>query len=221
VPTVAHQTIADIACNTEGFETLCEFVFQAGLESLLDDPDQSLTVFAPTNKAFEEIAESILSGMTVEEIEFVLLYHATAGKIPAKDLICDKDLVMANDLATTIICKKDGGLFIVGTGNEPLRYPQIITKDIQAKNGIIHAINKVILPATLPPVPTPTPDATKTPTYKPTVEATKSPTNAPVHPPTLPPTKVPTVTPTETPTAYVPKCKNVGKSIFVRQSTSI
>ena len=141
---------------------------------------------------------------------------------------------MVNGLFTTIKCKKDGSVLVVGTGNMPLDAPRIVKKNIKAKNGVIHVVDKVILPETLePPVPTkaPTHAPTKAPTHEPTRApvfgkptpkpvVTPSPTDAPIPPPTKAPTtetptksptSKPTEAPTEAPTVYVPKCKSVGK----------
>merc|ERR1711988_1972760 len=85
-------TIVDIAAGNEDFSTLVAAVQAADLVDALSDPDASLTVFAPTNAAFEAALESL--GMTAEELladtdllTSVLLYHVVEGAVPAADVV--------------------------------------------------------------------------------------------------------------------------------------
>jgi hypothetical protein len=119
---------------------------------VLDDRDESLTVFAPNDAAFEAISE-VLPELTDDEIQFVLLYHVADGEVSVVDLVCESEVEMINGLFTETQCLDDGSIFQVGTGNTALNAPRIIQVDIEACNGVIHVIDNVILPAapTAPP----------------------------------------------------------------------
>mmetsp|Transcript_45956 Transcript_45956/g.112128 ORF Transcript_45956/g.112128 Transcript_45956/m.112128 type:complete len:692 (+) Transcript_45956:127-2202(+) len=212
------MTILDIACSLDDFSTLCAVLKSTGLDSAVGDPTAELTVFAPTNEAFERIAD-IIPELTERELVFLLLYHVTGGEITSTDLVCDGQLVMLNELSTTTVCTPDGGLFQVGVGNTSLDAPRIILPDVDACNGVIHAIDMVILPAraiTDPPVPAPTdppvPAPTDPPVPAPTDPPVPAPTDPPVPAPTDPPvpvtpapvTSAPTSAPTPVPATPAP-----------------
>lgn len=145
-------TILDIACSQADFSTLCSLLETTGLGAVVGDATTSFTVFAPTNGAFEVIA-SVLPGLSEQQIVFVLLYHVASGVIAMDDLVCDGEIVMANELPTTTICTVEGEIFQVGTGNVEPTFPQVVTTDIEACNGIIHVIDNVILPDVVPDSP--------------------------------------------------------------------
>lgn len=130
---------------------LCELVVQAGLDIALSDPEESLTVFAPNNAAFEAIAD-VLPSLTEEEVVTILLYHAVQGVVLAEDLVCDSQVEMIDGLFTETQCLDDGSIFQVGTGNSALNAPRIIAVDIEACNGVVHVVDNVILPG--PPAET-------------------------------------------------------------------
>ena len=142
-------TIAEVLCALPQFEILCALVGDAGLADALSG-DDDFTVFAPVNAAFEsltlELADSIISDMDL--LELVLLSHAASGDLFSTDLVCGGEIAMASGAETTTVCE-DGMIFQVGAGNAPDSIPQIISVDGVACNGIIHAIDKVILPTLL------------------------------------------------------------------------
>ena len=120
----------------------------------------TLTLFAPTDAAFEELPKELVAAAlaNIDILTFLLSGHIFAGQeILTKDLICDggriEALVMANKEETTINCtsstNSDGNTesntFVVGGGNLE-KLPQIIGPDGLACNGIVHAIDNVILP---------------------------------------------------------------------------
>jgi uncharacterized surface protein with fasciclin (FAS1) repeats len=130
------------------------------------------TIFAPTNDAFSAIP-TVRSDME-EELDIVrdvILYHAVSGvKLLAEDLVCDGSLIMVNSEESTTRCIGDE-IFQVGNANtNPDALPRIIAPDGIACNGIIHAIDQVMIPSSglpddpLPDDPTndPTPDTCET-----------------------------------------------------------
>ena len=211
--------IAEIACTTPGFETLCSLVIQADLvEPFTSD---LLTVFAPTDEAFAKLSPEIVEAVTADQqlLRDVLFYHAVPNQeVFVKDLICEggslDKLTMANQEDTSIQCASsitdtdpvpDVSTFVVGNGNtSPV--PMIISGDIVACNGVVHVIDGVLIPGTpveptdVPVVsPTPSPVAPVTPTATPAPVAPVTPTEAPVVSPTPAP-----VAPVETAAPVVP-----------------
>ncbi len=181
---------AQIACETAAFTVLCDLLKQVDLlQPLTND---LLTVFAPSNDAFDALPDDLLETVRSdpETLSFILWYHAVPTvELLTTDLICEggdiDTLTMANGLDTTIQCassisegqtEPDVSTFILGTGNvEP--GPMIISGNVKACNGIIHVIDQIILPG-----------ATDAPTSAPvaTTPAPVIPTDAPVVPTSAP-----------------------------------
>ncbi|KAL3939569.1 MAG: hypothetical protein SGARI_001322 [Bacillariaceae sp.] len=156
-----ERTIGDIACKSDDFETLCDLIQgSAYLKSLLFDPYQSLTVFAPTDSAFYNI-RGTLDGLSDREVDFVLRYHIVDEELFADDLSCsykyDSFIQMINGLFTETKCYSEA-IFQVGTGNDSDDKPRIIDTDIVASNGVIHVVDEVILPEIKPEQPDYKPD---------------------------------------------------------------
>lgn len=198
------QTIAEIACTTPGFETLCSLVNQADIGGPLTE--DLLTVFAPTDEAFARLPPDIVEAVTsdVALLRNVLFYHAVPNQqVFVEDLVCEggsiDQLTMANTEETTISCASsvssespvpDVTTFINGIGDtSPI---PVVVGDIVACNGVVHVIDGVLIPS-LPVSPTESPVS---PTLAPI-----SPTPAPIAPPTLTPTtgQIPVVPPTTAP----------------------
>jgi uncharacterized surface protein with fasciclin (FAS1) repeats len=143
------KTIAEIACGTEGFETLCALVKEAGLAPALSEGE--FTVFAPTDDAFAELPAEVTSYLLSDKdaLTNVLLFHAIGEEVFSKDLSCTppgKNLVeMLNGKDARVLCV-DGGIFIKGGGNPRSDMPEIVTVDIEACNGVVHVIDKVMVP---------------------------------------------------------------------------
>ena len=138
--TPSELTIAEIAAADENFETLVAAATAANLVGTLNDPEASLTVFAPTDAAFEALGESTLNYLlnNLDDLESTLLYHVIAGaEVTSIDAIAaaGTSLEMAN-LDEAMISLGDAGL-IINSSN-------IIVTDIVASNGIIHVIDTVL-----------------------------------------------------------------------------
>jgi len=134
------QTIAKLACSSSDFSIICTLLTENGLIDDLDDGEW--TIFVPTNAAFDQ-APRIPSDVG---IGFVLEGHVVVGAtIASEDLVCTKKTEMANGMNTRTVCKDDQ-VFQKGAGNAEDRRPEIVERDIEACNGIMHIINEVILP---------------------------------------------------------------------------
>ncbi len=145
------NTIAEIASGDERFSTLVAAVSAAGLVDTLNS-EGPFTVFAPVNDAFaalpEGTVETLLKPENKEQLTNVLLYHVddrnlTAGKIPGgsnyfKPVLASERLCITKDASGVSIAD--------GTGETA----NVVIADIKASNGVIHVIDKVLLPGTRP-----------------------------------------------------------------------
>ena len=145
------NTIVDIAAGDERFSTLVAAVSAAGLVETLQG-EGPFTVYAPVNAAFaalpEGTVESLLHPDNIEQLTNVLLYHVddrnlTAEKIPAGSNYF-KPVLASERLCIT---KDSNGVSIAdGTGASA----NVVIANIVADNGVIHVIDKVLLPGTRP-----------------------------------------------------------------------
>jgi uncharacterized surface protein with fasciclin (FAS1) repeats len=152
----AEETIVGVASGDEQFSTLVTAVKTAELVETLSG-EGPFTVFAPVNDAFEALPEGAVEALLEEEnrqaLTMVLTYHVVPGKVMAKDLI---KLIRDNDgeaMVTTVegselTARVENGDVILTdvAGNEI----KVVKTDVPATNGVIHAIDGVLLPATSP-----------------------------------------------------------------------
>merc|ERR1711990_921508 len=100
------------------------------------------TVFAPTNDAFGKLDANLLTTLLKPEnkakLAAVLTYHVANGKVASSDLTDGQSIetVQGNDVTVTI---NPNGVFINTES-------QVVTPDVEATNGIVHIINKVLVP---------------------------------------------------------------------------
>lgn len=144
------QTIVDIAAGDERFTTLVAAVTAAGLVETLSG-EGPFTVFAPVNEAFAALPEGTVETLLMEEnkgqLTDVLTYHVLSGAVMSTDLAAGSTLV-GTVLADASVCvTSDMGVTIAdGTGE----MATVVIADIEASNGVIHVIDKVLLPGTAP-----------------------------------------------------------------------
>lgn len=142
-------TIVDVAIEN-GFDTLVAAVQAAGLVDLLSDPDAELTVFAPTNEAFDAALTEL--GVTAEELladtellTAILTYHVLEGIVDSSAAIAADGTDVATLQGATIgVSVVDGGVVLT---DQVDRTANVTTADVAASNGIVHVIDNVILPA--------------------------------------------------------------------------
>lgn len=151
VPAASANTIVDIAAGDERFSTLVAAVTAAGLVETLQGPGP-FTVYAPVNDAFaalpEGTVETLLQPENKEQLTNVLLYHVDDRNLPAAGIPTGsnyfKPVLTSERLCIT---KSGAGVEIAdGTGETA----NVIIADIVAENGVIHVIDKVLLPGTRP-----------------------------------------------------------------------
>ncbi len=138
----AGPAILDVA-GANGFNTLVAAVRAAGLSSVLNDPFAGpFTVFAPTDEAFA----AALAALNVSPAELlantdlltqVLQYHVVSGRLPLGELVNAESVttLQGEDIALSV----EGTLELNGT-------TKVLTANVPASNGIIHAIDAVLLP---------------------------------------------------------------------------
>ncbi len=144
-------TIVEIAASDERFSTLVAAVQAAGLVETLSGPGP-FTVYAPLDEAFAALpagtVESLLKPENRDQLTDVLLYHVddrklTAGMIPAGSNYFKPILASARLCITS---GADGVSIADGTGE----MANVVIADIIADNGVIHVVDKVLLPGSRP-----------------------------------------------------------------------
>lgn len=133
----AGGDIVDVAAGDERFETLVAAVQAAGLEDTLRS-EGAFTVFAPTDEAFEAAGIDI-SALSAEELAAVLTYHVIAGAAVDSASVPDR----AESVATWTLFFDTSDTW-VGVNDATVTIP-----DIEADNGIIHGIDRVLMPPTI------------------------------------------------------------------------
>ena len=134
--------IVDTAVNNDQLKTLVSALQAAGLVDTLE-VDGPFTVFAPTDNAFADLPSGTLDDLLKPEnkdnLNDILLYHVFNGKVSADDAakLDGQEIDMVNGKKAKISVK-DGKVFI----NDA----EVVIADINAKNGIIHIIDTVLIP---------------------------------------------------------------------------
>ena len=170
-PPAPTGSIVDVAVAASGggtpdnnpydYDLLVQALTVTGLVPVLADTSRQFTVFAPNDLAFERLVTdltgvaptseaaaltTITSALSIDQIRNVLLYHVVADrKLGPISVITAKSLTMAN-----------GGIvqprgLTLRDQNPAFRDPRLLLSglNIQATNGVIHTINRVLLPAVL------------------------------------------------------------------------
>lgn len=133
------DNIAGIVANNANFSILNSAINKAGLGSALSSG--SLTVFAPDNAAFEAsgITAATINTLSATTIDSILKYHVLASQVSSGS-------VPASDAVTTLLgtrlfaSRNTNGVFVNGI--------KVKTADVAAANGVVHVIEKVLIPPT-------------------------------------------------------------------------
>ena len=130
------QDIVDTAVKAGNFKTLGAAGQAAGLVDTLKGPGP-FTVFAPTDEAFAKIPKATLDSLLADKAALtkVLTYHVVPGKVMAKD-------VMAGKVKTV----QGQELTVATSGGVMVDQSKVIATDVAASNGVIHAIDTVLMP---------------------------------------------------------------------------
>ena len=135
-----QMDIVDTAVSADDFETLAAALTAADLLETLKG-EGPFTVFAPTDAAFAKLpagtVEELLQPENLDRLTAILKYHVVSGAVSAEEVMKLKELETANGQSIDISASE---------GNVTVDDATIISADIQASNGVIHAIDTVILP---------------------------------------------------------------------------
>jgi uncharacterized surface protein with fasciclin (FAS1) repeats len=112
---------------------------RAGLVSTLQKPGP-YTVFAPTDAAFKKVPKATLNALLQDKakLKAVLLYHVLAGKLTATKVVKLRSAKTLNGASVQL--RVAGSKVFVNTA-------RVTKTDIMASNGVIHVINRVLIPA--------------------------------------------------------------------------
>jgi uncharacterized surface protein with fasciclin (FAS1) repeats len=149
---VNANTIVGVAASNENFTTLVTAVKAAELVDTLNS-EGPFTVFAPTNDAFSKLpagtVESLLKPESKGVLTSILTYHVVAGNFDAASVIAavtdnggkfNVNTVQGGEL---IISVKDGKVMLT---DEKGNSSTVVMADVEASNGVIHAIDAVVMP---------------------------------------------------------------------------
>jgi uncharacterized surface protein with fasciclin (FAS1) repeats len=131
-------TIVDVASGAGNFGTLVAAVTAAELVETLSG-EGPFTVFAPTDEAFAALPAGVVDALLLPEnkavLAQILTYHVVSGKVMAAD-VTDSDVATVE--GQTVKLSTADGVTVNGA--------KVVTADVAASNGVIHAIDAVILP---------------------------------------------------------------------------
>ncbi len=134
---IPTKNIVETAVAAGSFNTLVAAVTAAGLVDLLSGPGP-FTVFAPTDEAFKKIPKETLAALLADKDQLtkVLTYHVVPGKVMAAQ-------VVTMDSATTA---QGQDVDIDSTDGVMINKSKVVTADVDTSNGVIHAIDTVLMP---------------------------------------------------------------------------
>jgi transforming growth factor-beta-induced protein len=136
---ILPPSVVNIALDNDNFSILVQAVVKAGLVEALNG-NGPFTVFAPTNDAFKSLfAQLGISGidaLTAEQLIPILTYHVVSGNVLSTAL--------SNGDVPTLNSGKS--LKVSLMGGVKINDSQVVVADIQGSNGVVHVINKVLLP---------------------------------------------------------------------------
>ena len=135
-----NPTVADVALGSPAHTTLVAAVVEARLLPALTNPFASLTVFAPTNTAFDNLATALgtdLAGILANaELEDILLYHVVGSEVLSTALV-NGPVVTLNGQSVTINLMS--GVMVNNA--------TVTAADLPSDNGVVHVIDAVLVPS--------------------------------------------------------------------------
>jgi uncharacterized surface protein with fasciclin (FAS1) repeats len=131
-------TIVETAVASGQFTTLAKLLTATGLVKTLQRPGP-YTVFAPTDAAFERVPAKTLNGLLKNKakLKSVLLYHVVAGKVTSANVV---------ELASAKTASGKSVRIRVAGSNVFVNDAKVTKADVMASNGVIHVINRVLIP---------------------------------------------------------------------------
>jgi len=147
-PAPDSKNIVQVAKSDNQFSILAAAIEKAGLTSTLESAGP-FTVFAPTNDAFNalfsQLGVSGINDLSAETLKPILLNHVLAGSVKSSAIttgyFATANTYGPGQQAVKVYVKKESGVMVDGSN--------VTTADVLASNGVIHVIDKVILPSTV------------------------------------------------------------------------
>lgn len=132
------KNIVQTAVAAGQFKTLAKLLTRAGLVGALQQPGP-YTVFAPTDAAFKKVPKKTLAALLKNKakLKAVLLYHVVSGKVAAADVVKLSSAKTLNGKSVRI--RLSGTDVFVNSS-------KVTTPDVMATNGVVHVINRVLIP---------------------------------------------------------------------------
>lgn len=138
-------TIVEVASASDDFETLVAAVTAADLAEVLSG-DGPYTVFAPTDDAFAALPAGTVDDLLLPEnkdtLTAILTYHVVEGEVLSSDLTDGQEVTTVQGEILTVGVSDSGVTLTDATGNTV----NVVTADVDASNGVIHAIDGVLMP---------------------------------------------------------------------------
>jgi transforming growth factor-beta-induced protein len=146
-PVMESKNIVEVAADAGNFSILIEAAQQAGLAEFLST-ENNLTVFAPTDAAFasllSDLGLSSLDDIPVADLTQILTYHVIGAKVMSTDLSTGYVPTLASFDSSPVSMYITVGNTVSINGSV-----SVTTANVEAENGVIHVVDKVILPPTV------------------------------------------------------------------------
>lgn len=145
-------SVADVVAGSQDFSTLLAAVEAAGLTDAVADQDATLTVFAPSNDAFDAALTDL--GLTAEELladketlTSILTYHVLGEVVTSDDLAT----AGTEEITVETLSGEELTVIVGDAGNVTFsgQSASVTTADVEASNGVIHVIDAVLLPPSM------------------------------------------------------------------------
>ena len=136
--TAAAQTIPEIASGDPQFSQLVGALASQDLVDTLAG-DGPFTVFAPTDDAFADLPSYIAHAIEADPdlLSTILLYHVVAGDLDSGEVLSNRRLETVQGESLRVSQRRDGAF---------VNSSELIALDIEADNGVIHVIDRVLIP---------------------------------------------------------------------------
>ncbi len=143
----AAGTVPEVAAEAGNFTTLVDAVTAAGLGDTLST--EEVTVFAPTDEAFaKDVPEATLTTLLEDpqgDLTSILTYHVVPGKVTAEDVtkLDGQEVTTLNGETLKVKITSDGKVKLTDAKGGTVT---VVAADVDASNGVIHAIDGVLMP---------------------------------------------------------------------------
>ena len=139
------DTIPEVAAAAGDFTVLVDALTAAGLVDTLSTGDY--TVFAPTDEAFQPLVDDGTVTALLEDPEGqltqILLYHVVEGTVMAADLTDGQEITTVQGETLKVKISDDGTVELKDASGNTVK---VVAADVEASNGVIHAIDGVLIP---------------------------------------------------------------------------